>query len=150
MAKEQDQTTHQHQSPSIRSDDGYVTKGEFKKGLEDFEQKLDFKIDLKFKALKSEIISLFSQNAAQLEKSFTQKTSQLEEKLFKYAFIVVGAILGGVSFLLALWGLFQYSFFNGTKNHQPIVIYTTPQQLQASPQTPHLQHQQAKSNTRQL
>lgn len=92
-------------------DDKHITKGEFRRGLENFEKNLD----LKLKTFKAEITTVF-----------TEKVAQVEERFFKYTFIAVGVILGGV-------GLMQY-VANGNGSHQPIIIYTTPQQADASRQ----------------
>ena len=96
--------------------DKYITKGEFRRGLENFEKNLD----LKLKTFKAEITTVFTEKAGQVEKTFTEKVGQVEERFFKYTFIAVGVILGGV-------GLMQY-VANGNGSRQPIIIYTTPQQ----------------------
>ena len=129
--------------------DKYITKGEFRRGLENFEKNLD----LKLKTFKAEITTVFTEKASQVEKiftekvgqvektftekvgqmektftekvgqvekTFTEKVGQIEERFFKYTFIAVGVILGGV-------GLMQY-VANGNGSRQPIIIYTTPQQ----------------------
>ena len=124
--------------------DKYITKGEFRRGLENFEKNLD----LKLKTFKAEITTVFTEKAGQVEKTFTEKVSQVEktftekvgqvektftekvgqveERFFKYTFIAVGVILGGV-------GLMQY-VANGNGSRQPIIIYTTPQQVDTSKQ----------------
>ena len=95
----------------LNEQDKYITKGEFRRGLENFEKNLD----LKLKTFKAEITTVF-----------TEKVGQVEERFFKYTFIAVGVILGGV-------GLMQY-VANGNGSRQPIIIYTTPQQVDASKQ----------------
>ena len=117
----------------LNEQDKYITKGEFRRGLENFEKNLD----LKLKTFKAEITTVFTEKAGQVEKTFTEKVSQVEktftekvgqveERFFKYTFIAVGVILGGV-------GLMQY-VANGNGSRQPIIIYTTPQQVDASKQ----------------
>ena len=77
------------------------------------------------KTFKAEITTVFTEKVAQVEKTFTEKVAQVEERFFKYTFIAVGVILGGV-------GLMQYvANENGS---QPIIIYTTPQQVDVSRQ----------------
>lgn len=107
MEKDKDIKKDKGQQIHLSHDDkGYVTKGEFKKGLEDFGR-----------VLKAEIVAVF-----------TEKVAQVEEKFFKYTFIAVGIVLGGVGLLLTLFGTLQYNFSKIAP--QPIVIYTNPQPTQ--------------------
>lgn len=93
-----------------------ITKEDLKEHLKNFGEVLEAKIDAKMDRSKAEI-----------EKSFTEKVTQIEEKFFKYSRQTTGIILGGVSVLLALYGILQYTFSNTNPGQAPINIYTYSQ-----------------------
>ena len=119
-----------------------ITKEDLREHLKTFGEVLDAKIDTKMNAsnkiVKAEMNNLrveMNNLRVEVDKSFTEKVVQIEEKFFKYSRQTTGIILGGVSVLLALYGILQYTFSN-TNPRSPINIYTYSQDKQMDLRTP--------------